>query len=44
MRLLLFLISAIIGLCQMLGPMIGFLVGGALLDLYVDFERVPAEE
>lgn len=31
---------SMIGLCQMLGPMVGFLVGGMLLDVYVDFERV----
>ncbi|KAH3697069.1 solute carrier organic anion transporter family member 4C1-like [Dreissena polymorpha] len=35
---------SMIGLCQMLGPMIGFLVGGALLDQYVDFERIPQSE
>jgi hypothetical protein len=28
----------------MLGPMIGFLVGGMLLDVYVDFERLPKSE
>ncbi|XP_052777045.1 solute carrier organic anion transporter family member 4C1-like [Mya arenaria] len=32
---------SIIGLCQMLGPMIGFLVGGTLQDMYVDFDRIP---
>ncbi|XP_060562690.1 solute carrier organic anion transporter family member 4C1-like [Ruditapes philippinarum] len=35
---------SMIGLCQMLGPMIGFLVGGMLLDVYVDFERLPKSE
>jgi hypothetical protein len=39
-----YFVAAMIGLCQMLGPMIGFLVGGMLLDVYVDFERLPKSE
>ncbi|KAL4235923.1 hypothetical protein ACF0H5_004313 [Mactra antiquata] len=35
---------SMIGLCQMLGPMVGFLVGGMLLDVYVDFEKMGDEE
>ncbi|XP_045158609.2 solute carrier organic anion transporter family member 4C1-like isoform X2 [Mercenaria mercenaria] len=35
---------SMIGLCQMLGPMLGFIVGGALLDIYVDFERMPESQ
>lgn len=35
---------SMIGLCQMLGPMVGFLVGGILLDVYVDFERIPKSQ
>ena len=36
--------AALIGLCQALGPTVGYIVGGAFLNVYVDAPQISKEK